>query len=382
MTKIKFFSLHLFSRRTFVILSAIGTLAIISASFFVFGEFFGFTARAEEVTVKLTPPSETYATSNITTSRKATGLLISGGIYRSAIKFAIANIPAGATITKVEFFGYPGYCNSANTVDLDIYELTNDPTLSATTYQTLWSDARDGHNYVADSKVLQTGSGCKTTAYSPAIDLGAQAIADLQSAINSGKNWFGLGLSSDNTVSYGFFNAYSTANKNPYLNVTYTTNSNSAPTITNFSFSPATSTPGQIINFSANWSDVSSSEQAKLLVCKTNAIANGVCSGGARCDSSSFSTTKPAVCPYTVKEEDLGANQFYAFVCDDENACSASQTGSFRIEQGPVGIYEDANKNVGIGTTTPSKKLQVEGDFKLNGRMVSDGDICIGECGN
>ena len=381
MSQINFFSRKFFTKKMFYLLSFIGALAILSASFFVFGEFFGFTARAEEVTVKLTPPIVSFSTCNVTTARKTTGLLIVGGSYRAAAKFAISNIPVGATITKVEFVGYPGSCNTNNSVDLDIYELTNDPTLDATTYSTLWSDTRDGHNYVADSKVLQTGSGCKSNAYSLPIDLGAEAVSDLQSAINSGSNWFGLGLSSNNTTTYSFFNASSaTSGKSPYLNVTYTINSNSAPVISNFSTSLATSTPGQAINFSANWSDLSSGEQAKLLICKTNAVNAGVCSGGSWCDSGSFSTTKPAVCSYTTKVEDIKTNQFYAFVCDDENACSASQSGSFRVEMGEVGIYEDANKNVGIGTTTPSKKLQVEGDFKLNGRMVSDGDICIGTC--
>lgn len=37
--------------------------------------------------------------------------------------------------------------------------------------------------------------------------------------------------------------------------------------------------------------------------------------------------------------------------------------------------------NVGIGTTTPSKKLDVAGDIKFGGNLVSDGDICIGNCG-
>ncbi len=35
---------------------------------------------------------------------------------------------------------------------------------------------------------------------------------------------------------------------------------------------------------------------------------------------------------------------------------------------------------VGIGTTTPSEKLEVNGNFKLNGNLISDSPICIGKC--
>ena len=34
--------------------------------------------------------------------------------------------------------------------------------------------------------------------------------------------------------------------------------------------------------------------------------------------------------------------------------------------------------NVGIGTTSPTEKLQVEGTIKVNGNITSDGEICIG----
>lgn len=34
--------------------------------------------------------------------------------------------------------------------------------------------------------------------------------------------------------------------------------------------------------------------------------------------------------------------------------------------------------NLGIGTSTPTSKLQVQGDLKVNGIITSDGDICIG----
>lgn len=38
------------------------------------------------------------------------------------------------------------------------------------------------------------------------------------------------------------------------------------------------------------------------------------------------------------------------------------------------------NGYVGLGTTAPSERLQVEGNIKLSGNLVSDGDICIGQC--
>jgi len=46
-----------------------------------------------------------------------------------------------------------------------------------------------------------------------------------------------------------------------------------------------------------------------------------------------------------------------------------------------VRMMIDQLGNVGMGTTQPSSKLHVEGEFRLNGAMVSDGDICIGACG-
>ncbi len=36
--------------------------------------------------------------------------------------------------------------------------------------------------------------------------------------------------------------------------------------------------------------------------------------------------------------------------------------------------------NVGIGTTTPTAPLEVNGNIKLSGNLISDGDICLGVC--
>jgi len=37
-----------------------------------------------------------------------------------------------------------------------------------------------------------------------------------------------------------------------------------------------------------------------------------------------------------------------------------------------------SNGNVGVGTSVPAEKLHVNGNLKLNGNIVSDGEICIG----
>lgn len=43
-------------------------------------------------------------------------------------------------------------------------------------------------------------------------------------------------------------------------------------------------------------------------------------------------------------------------------------------------LYLDDSGRVGIGTTTPLQKLDVAGNIRLTGNIVSPNDICIGTC--
>lgn len=45
-----------------------------------------------------------------------------------------------------------------------------------------------------------------------------------------------------------------------------------------------------------------------------------------------------------------------------------------------VRMLIDTGGNVGIGTTTPSQRLEIQGNLKLSGNILSDGAICIGHC--
>lgn len=43
-------------------------------------------------------------------------------------------------------------------------------------------------------------------------------------------------------------------------------------------------------------------------------------------------------------------------------------------------VIETNTGNVGIGTTTPTERLDVNGDLRVRGNIVSTSDICIGNC--
>ena len=65
----------------------------------------------------------------------------------------------------------------------------------------------------------------------------------------------------------------------------------------------------------------------------------------------------------------------------------AENTGGYASSRGNIGIWARnlgniflEAKSVGVGTKTPTEKLEVAGNIKLSGNILSDGDICIGNC--
>ncbi len=46
----------------------------------------------------------------------------------------------------------------------------------------------------------------------------------------------------------------------------------------------------------------------------------------------------------------------------------------------PRMVFEPNTGNVGIGVQDPQARLHVAGDIKIDGRLISNGDICIGTC--
>jgi len=57
-----------------------------------------------------------------------------------------------------------------------------------------------------------------------------------------------------------------------------------------------------------------------------------------------------------------------------------SSDGLSFVKVGTGEVMRLVGSNVGIGTASPQEKLDVNGNIKLSGNIVSDGDICIGAC--
>ena len=143
-----------------------------------------------------------------------------------------------------------------------------------------------------------------------------------------------------------------------WTTVYYIPSSNSTPSITSVSDSPDPVAAGNDIYFSVNWSDADAGEMVKALICKTNSLTGTSCTDGAWCTSSVYTNRDPETCSYTTQTADIGTQNYYAFVCDDGGACSASVSGTFVVEErNPSApsdlLVEDMPNPVNISTTTP-----------------------------
>ncbi|KKN87583.1 hypothetical protein LCGC14_0256240, partial [marine sediment metagenome] len=119
------------------------------------------------------------------------------------------------------------------------------------------------------------------------------------------------------------------------LHIEYTLSPNATPTITSVTDTPDPVNSGSNITFSVDWNDADAGDLEKAHICKTDAITGQTCDGGSWADSTSFTTDDPINLTYTAQDADAGSNNYYAFVCDDDNACSSSTSGTFTVNRLP-----------------------------------------------
>jgi len=143
--------------------------------------------------------------------------------------------------------------------------------------------------------------------------------------------------------------------------VTYMAAGNSAPTITSVTDSPDPVAAGATVYFNVDWNDTDS-DYAKMLICKTDALSGSdprTCTGGGWC-SSVLTNRDPESCYYqtSLAEASTTPYNYYAFVCDDQDACSVSTSGTFTVsEQEPTAptelLTQDMPSAINVGTVTP-----------------------------
>lgn len=97
----------------------------------------------------------------------------------------------------------------------------------------------------------------------------------------------------------------------------------------------------------------------------TGAYNRGVNTGGKKLMISSYDNDGSTVYPVFVQDENNNVDFFLKNRDLGKREAQAYFAGQ-----------------VGIGLENPTEKLDIKGNIKLSGSIISDGDICIGNCGN
>jgi hypothetical protein len=161
-------------------------------------------------------------------SRIKTGIaLVAGRVAsrqyrRTYLEWPITAIPSGSTITAVKLKYHGKAKPSTDTVS--VYSMENQPSAQPDTdtgNETVYKDVEDGTAYISGSSVFPVVGANQE------LDLGADAVADLQAAVNAGRTWFAIGVKTSEQTIGDFAEIYSEeyeyADPKPTLVVTYTT---------------------------------------------------------------------------------------------------------------------------------------------------------------
>ncbi len=174
---------------------------------------------------------------------------------------------------------------------------------------------------------------------------GTKCIMHFESIVNawlSGTPNFGVILrqqndtaspSNGNIVSFGSFET-SVADQRPTLELTYQLPP--PPVLVSVTDSPDPIIEGGVLDFEVSWSN--SSAPVRAVICKTNAISAGVCTGGSWAATEVGSSETPVDAFYNTSMSDVGSHEYFAFACNDANVCSPGAQGSLSVAASPVSL--------------------------------------------
>lgn len=124
----------------------------------------------------------------------------------------------------------------------------------------------------------------------------------------------------------------------------------------------------------SNVGNTTKSSSLKFYNQVNNVLTEGMSLAGTNLKMSSTGSFGTAL----ISANDLGGDQ-------NLTLRSGTTTGAIKFQGWNGSDWSDRitmlnNGNVGIGTTSPSAKIDINGDVKISGNLISDGDICIGTC--
>jgi alpha-tubulin suppressor-like RCC1 family protein len=188
---------------------------------------------------------------------------------------------------------------------------------SATTFSVDWSDLNGDQARALICKTnAVAGGGCTG---------GAWAIGTLTSSTPATASYTPVTNDIGNRTYYAFA-CDSTNLCSPSISGTLTVNG-TAPTASAATDTPDPVLAGNTVTFTVSWTDPNAGDSVRAVICRTNAVSNGTCSGGAWAVGSQ-TTTSPSTVSYTTSNADIGTKPYYAFACDFANLCSAGVAGT------------------------------------------------------
>ena len=307
----------------------------------------GFTiyeSSSDGLTINDTYLREQFPDNNFGTSTNLRIGNISGGTeYVSLIKdYNISSISSGDTIVsaKLQFYVNESFGNS--NITIKAYRITSDWIES----QATWNDKTTSVAWTSaggDFNAQELGS--VNVSNQSGIYYNLTITEAVRGWVNGTYNNYGIILKAPNTAAGNYTylasaNETNTAQKPKFI-IEHT--ANAVPIIeavsTNSSLTSLIQVGNQV-NITVNWTDLES-DSGQMFACNSSAINTSGCNETTLCNTS-FQSSGPSSCIYTVLSTDNRTTNFWISVCDSNN-CSTAEQSQFYINHIPTALVIDPN---------------------------------------
>ncbi|MCK5321105.1 DNRLRE domain-containing protein [Candidatus Pacearchaeota archaeon] len=256
---------------------------------------------------------------------------------RALLQFNISSIPQTDTVLNATIQVYLETATGFSNITVKAYRLTSEwieaeASWNNRTNSFSWSSiGGDYDSTELDSQVFLNSSG---NYYNFTITETAR------NWVNGSYNNYGIILIASNASAGNFSKISSsdsaTLSQRPEIIIEHV--ANAAPTINTISTDTNSTNPkevGEDVTFTINWNDIES-DNTQAYVCNSSNITLAEGCGDSTFCSTSFASTNPTTCQYTVTSSENTTTSFWVAVCDTINCSSVSSENYFYMNHEPV----------------------------------------------